>query len=403
MKIVHTGDWHIGKSLRGKERGEEYRAILQELREFVSQQQIDILLIAGDVFDSFNPSAESEEMVYNFFYDVSCMKIATVVIAGNHDSGSRFNALSPLMTIAGVTMVGFLSQKHKVEQVLITTRDKTKAKIAPCPFIPENTFVRAAGLVKEGLQTTYLYSREMGKLLQEMAQDFTRDTVNIIVGHLLMHGASVAGSERRLYLGENYAVHPEQIPANVDYIALGHIHLHQHIAAASPVYYCGSPLQLDFGEKGMEKGFFFLETQPGMVCKPIFIPFRSGKKLIELTGEIEEISTSVVSDPALAGAHLKITLKTNTPTTDIFYQMKKDFPNAVEIRRECSTSQVVEPIPSGTDWLPKFYGEFYQRHYAQNIPPEMMTHFQELYQSASKDNPDWSGAMHKADVTSSTS
>lgn len=379
MKIVHTADWHIGKTLRGRHRTQEYREILDELKDFLSQENVDILLIAGDVFDSFTPSAISESLVYNFLHDVSRMDIATVVVAGNHDSGLRFDAISNLMAIAGVTMVGFFATES-VKTRAITAKGKSKVRVVPVPFVPERAFVRPEDLASDTAARTY--SREMGNILRDIAKEFTKTTLNIVVGHMLMHGASPGGGERRLYLGDNYAVYPDEIPAKIDYLALGHVHRYQQIPAPAPVYYSGSPLQLDFGECQTAKGFIFLETEPGAACVPKFVPFKSGKPLLELSGNLEEITTLLEANPDLSEAHLKITLNADITDIDAPYQIKKNYPNAVEIRRQ-QTAPTVDPLPKGEDWLPNLYRQYYQKQYGGNVPPEIMREFQQLYQTFS--------------------
>ena len=386
MKIVHTADWHVGKTIRGKHRGEEHREILAELLEFLREEKVDILIIAGDVFDTFTPSAESENIVYQFLHDVSLMKINTIVIAGNHDSGLRFEAISSLMSIAGITMLGFLHSTNEQHQIVIPVTSKQKAQIAIIPFIPERTFVRAEDLLTEEQDTNVnAYSKGMGKILRKFCQPFTRKTVNLVVSHMLMHGAKPGGGERRLYLGDNYAVHPEEIPCNIDYVALGHIHLAQEISAPSPVLYCGSPLQLDFGERETPKGFYFFETGPGSKAEPEFIEFQKGKKLVQLSGSLEEVNTLLESDPSLSDAFLKITLESDSEHHESSYELKKLFPNAVDIRKNYLTTENKTPIlPHSTELLPKLYKEFYEEHHKSDMPPKMFEEFHQLYKKCSK-------------------
>lgn len=383
MKIVHTGDWHIGKALRGKSRAKEYRAILQELKQFLRKRQVDLLLVAGDIFDSFTPSAEAEDIVYNFFHDVAQMKIATIAIAGNHDSSFRFAAISSLMALAGITMVGFMESTSEGE-VCITTKSGEQARIFPLPFVPERTFVRADDLLQEDISNiTGIYSHQMGKIFQKFSQRCTPQTANIIIGHALMHGAKPCGSEKRLYLGDNYAVHPQEIPDNIDYVALGHIHLRQQIDAPSPVHYCGSPLQMDFGESATGKGFLFIDTREGSYCEPEFVELKSGKKLVTLEGSLDEVVTTLESTPKLTDSYLKLTVTSDDSVSGLPQQLKKRFPNAVDIRRRYSASKI-EPTQQESEWLPKLYCEFYQRQHQSEISTATIDEFKALYQQCAK-------------------
>lgn len=381
MKLVHTGDWHVGKTLRGRQRSSEQREILEELKTFLHQENVDILLIAGDIFDTFTPSAEAEDIVYNFFHDISQLRISTIVIAGNHDSDRRCEAIANLLSVAGITMVGSCSLTQPKE-IFVTVRDGTRVHIIPIPFIPERTFVRAEDLTaSESTGNTAVYSQETGKLLRQIAQNFAPGTVHIVVAHLLMHGARPGGGERLLYLGDNYAVHPEEIPGNIHYVALGHIHRYQKIEAASPVYYCGSALQLDFSERDMPKGFLCVEGGAGSQFEPRFIEFQHGKKLVRLAGTWPEIQAALEENPALAQAYLQIIIcGEDAANTGIFHYLKKEFPNVVDMRREYTPSEDRDLLPREADWLPKLYQEYYKQQHERDLPPATLSEFIRIYQ-----------------------
>ncbi len=382
MKIVHTGDWHIGKTLRGRHRSQEYREILDELKTFIEKEDVDILLIAGDVYDSFSPSAESENIVYSFFHDVSKLGVKTVVVAGNHDSGLRFEAVSNLLALANVTVVGFFDHKNPLKSnVTLSSRDgKEKAYVALLPFVFERTFTRAEDLVdKESSEATQHYSQQVGQILNEFSHSLPTDTINILLSHLLMHGARPGGGERRLYLGDNYAVHPEHIPANFDYIALGHVHRYQKIDAPSPIYYCGSPLQMDFGEKCTEKGFLFLSLQPGEKKEPSFIPFTKGKELNEVQGSMEEIQSFIETHQDIDNQYFKVTIRADASSLGLSYKIKKQLPNAVEIRREYVGQEKKDLLPQGSDWLPELYQKYCEQTSDKPLAKEILEEFHNLY------------------------
>ena len=386
MKIVHTADWHVGKSIRGRHRGDEYREVLEELKEFIVRQGVDILLVAGDIFDSTAPSAGAEDIVYNFFHDISVLGVRSVVIAGNHDSGLRFEAIANLLKLAGVTICGFFSYAQAKRELTISVADGSQARIVLVPFVPERTFIRAEDLLENKSRATATYSREMGKLFRQFCADLTPKTVNIVMAHLLMHGARVGGGERSLYLGDNYAVYPEEIPANINYLALGHIHLYQQIPGPAPIYYSGSPLQMDFGETETPKGFLFFEAFPDSACQPQFIEFRTGKKLIEIKGTVEEITTLAESDPSLKNAYLKMTVHADASSMGLSYQLKKLFPEAVEIRREYATPANPKKITVAIDWLPALYKEYYRKQHEEDIPEVLLKQFNELYKKCGDDS-----------------
>ncbi len=388
IRIVHTADWHVGKSLKGKHRSHEYRSVLQELKEFLQQKSIDFLIIAGDIFDSSAPSAESEEIVYHFFHEVLEIGIQVLVIAGNHDSGLRFEAISHLVKQAGIRMKGLwtaTSDEKTAIDVLLTSKENDQVQIFLLPFIPENVFVRADDLVHAEKSPTGIYSKQIGEIFKQLQSKLIPQAAHIAVAHLMMHGARPGGDERRLYLGDNYAVHPNEIPDWLDYLALGHVHLQQQIPGSCPIYYCGSPLQMDFGESQAIKGFLYLEIQPGQKANPQFIELEHAKKLIALTGNWDEIVTLSQHNPEIQDAYLKITVATDASTMGLSLQLKKMFPNAIDIRREYSPQPSASPsaMPS-QDWLPKLYQEYHLREYQASASQATMEEFQTLYEKKRK-------------------
>lgn len=379
MKIVHTGDWHIGKTIRGKHRDQEYCDILDELKTFLVEKNVDVLLVAGDIFDLHTPPAAAENIVYNFFYDISKLGIKALVIAGNHDSKLRFKAISKLMALAGIIVRGYNHRDNYENIVSITSKKGEKAEFALLPFIFEHNFVRTENLIDNKESATNLYSKGVGEVLADYCKKFDSDSLKIVVGHVLLHGASPGGSERRLYLGDNYALHPGTIPENIDYMAAGHIHLCQKIPAHIPIYYCGSLLQLDFGELNAKKGFFFIDTSQNYGLEPQFIEITRGKELKEIRGNLEELRKLAQEDLALQDKYLRIVVRADTSTVGVSYQVKKIFPNAVDIRREYpQTTKEELKVFKGVEWFPQLYKEFYKKQYSRDIPKNLLTEFKHL-------------------------
>ncbi|WP_372369947.1 exonuclease SbcCD subunit D [Candidatus Uabimicrobium sp. HlEnr_7] len=390
MKFVHTGDWHVGKTIRGKHRGGEYRAVLDELHDFIAKENVELLLVAGDIYDTPTPSAEAEDIVYNFFHRISALGVKSIVIAGNHDSSLRFEAISKIMALANVTMVGKYDFEEPQKCVCeYTSKDgKEKVSIGMIPFIFERMFVRAQDIISEEReQTTMRYSSGMKHVLQEICKCFAKNTTQIMVGHLLMHGARPGGGERRLYLGDNYAVHPTAIPKSVSYFALAHVHMFQGIEGTCPAYYCGSPLQMDFGEAEHEKGFLVGEIDKGQVNSPRFIPFKSGVRLQLITGTVAELEELISQDEKLVEYHLKIIIKTDASTLGLSHKIKQHFPNAVDIRREFIGEENKNLIQQDSPtWLPDLYRDFHNSHYERAAQPEIIEEFLQLYEECSEED-----------------
>jgi exonuclease SbcD len=379
MKIVHTGDWHIGKVLLGKQRLEEFTAILQEIKTYLIDNQIDIIIVAGDVFDTGMPSAEAEKLVYDFFHDISQYNIKSIVIAGNHDSDARFEALSNLMKLANVTMRGFDYQNTEPSKVRIEKNGEI-VDIVLLPFISEKHFLQSSDLKTEHPQD--LYSIGMGKILQDIANNFDSNAVNIVVSHILIHGAKSSGSEKRLYLGQNYALHPEQIPQNIDYFALGHIHYEQKMDAPCPTYYSGSCLQLDFGEADTPKGFLLLDTKQERPFVPQFIELTSGKKLIALQGTWDDLQEKIQNNTIdIENNYVAVEVLNNT--TILPHQIQETFPNALKIVSK-HPKEPVELKTQTADWIPELFKKYYHAQAKKDILEQVIEEFNHFYALCSK-------------------
>lgn len=366
MKIIHTGDWHVGKTIRGRHRGAEHRAILDELGNYIEKENVELLLVAGDIYDTPTPSAAAEDIVYRFFHKMSALGVTSIVIAGNHDSSLRFEAISRIMALANIIMVGSYDFENPQKCIYnyISRNGEQKVSIGMIPFIFERSFVRADNIIQEEReQMTTRYSNGMAKVFQQLSKLLATDSTCIFIGHLLMHGARPGGGERRLYLGDNYAVHPATIPKNIDYFALAHVHMYQEIENSSIAYYSGSPLQMDFGEVDHEKGFLLLELTGNKLSPPKFIPLTSGTKLHSIFGTVGELEKLVESQKELQDYHLKITIKTDASTLGLSYKIKQSFPNAVDIRREFISHDKKEFVKKdNATWLPDMYKEYTHKH-----------------------------------------
>jgi len=271
MKILHTSDFHLGAWLesRDKSRVPEQISFISELCQICSDENIELVLIAGDVFDSYMPSAEAETVFYDAMERLSDGGARpVVVIAGNHDDPARLTAADPILSKRGVMLFGtpnsvpadYENEYYRVKSVQkccaelhIKKTDET-AVIAAMPYPSEKRLnERLTGdgdFNEESYRSSY--SAKIGGLLAGMAANFRADTFNIIIGHFYVAGSEKSeGLERDISLGGAYAVSPGALPKNADYIALGHLHRAQRAAgfgAADNVYYSGSPIAYSLSE-----------------------------------------------------------------------------------------------------------------------------------------------------------
>lgn len=283
MRILHTSDWHAGKAWKGQTRLDELGAVLDDLADVVERERIDLVLMTGDVFDGASPPAEAERLVFGFFRRVGRLGIPSVVIAGNHDSPARVEAWAQLAELAQVTACGLVRRHDEGGCVAIETAGGERAIVGMIPFVGPSQFMSAEALGAVHGDAGSLYARQMQRLVHDVSRGFRPDAVNILMAHTHMQGAAVGASERRVHVAEEWAAWPEMLPATASYVALGHIHRHQRIAAPAPAWYAGAPMQLDFGEEGEPKAFNIVDVGPGQPARVEARPYAGARPLRTVT------------------------------------------------------------------------------------------------------------------------
>ncbi|MBP1618354.1 MAG: putative exonuclease [Bacteroidetes bacterium] len=262
MKIFHTADWHIGQNFYGYERREEHQHFLHWLKMQLSEQEADVLLIAGDVFDSPNPSAESQRMFYAFLYDVTTENpnLQVVVTAGNHDSAARLEAPHDLLTamrveVRGVihrTVEGEINFRHLV--VPLQEKGQAKAWCLAVPYLRQGDYPESS---QYGTGVVAMYGA-----LTDYLKEINRDNLPVVaMGHLHVFGSELSDNDRseRIVVGGLECVAAEAFGTDLAYVALGHLHKPQRVGGRENVRYSGSPLPMSFSEKFYKQGVNLIE------------------------------------------------------------------------------------------------------------------------------------------------
>ncbi|QQK79983.1 exonuclease subunit SbcD [Salicibibacter cibi] len=282
MRILHTADWHLGRTLEGRDRKPEHEAFMDEVMTIVDEYAIDAILIAGDLFDSSNPPAEAERFYYESMSRLSDQgKRPVVIIAGNHDQPERLSAAMPLVQERQIYMVG-LPQSAALK--VPVKREGTYLHVAALPY-PSEARLKESFSDSEafsGDDETYraAYDARIARLFQQLSSDFTHDNVNMAMSHLFIAGGAGSDSERPIEMGGAYTVRPGSLPDNVAYTALGHLHRPQWVkGATSPARYAGSPLAFSFNETGVTKSVTVIDASPGEEAHVTEVPLSSGKRL----------------------------------------------------------------------------------------------------------------------------
>ena len=262
LRIIHTADWHLGHSLHGVSRSLEHKEFLTWLLNELKIKHADVLIIAGDIFDSANPSSIAQTQLYNFLVQAKRQQpnLNIVLIGGNHDSAAYLDAPSALLRELGIRMVGGLRREGKAVdwQRLIVPLTNTKGEIeAWCGAMP---FLRIADLptpdLFQGIQTLY------AELVHQIRQRAKPQHRLILTGHCYMVQGQVSELSERKILGGNQHALPVSIFPDVDYVALGHLHLAQKVGKQSHVRYSGSPIPLSFDESHYSHGVLQVDLKP---------------------------------------------------------------------------------------------------------------------------------------------
>lgn len=280
MKIIHTSDWHLGNIFHGYDRHAEHRAYLERLLALLADERPDALLVAGDVFDTSNPSAAAEELLYDFLDRATALPEPpqVVLIAGNHDSPARLEAPAPLLRRRGVTVVGSCvgsDGRTDPERLLVELngRGGDRALLMAVPYLRPSDLPAGCSYA-EGLQ------RLVADLTAAARKRAGRGVPLLLMAHLYATGAELSATEpsERLVVGGQECVDASKlVPPAVRYVALGHIHKQQTVGGREWVRYAGSALPMSFGERGYRHGVCIVQIdgdEPAHVSTAEIEPLR---------------------------------------------------------------------------------------------------------------------------------
>lgn len=340
MRLLHTGDWHVGKTLRGKSRAEEHRQVLAEIAGIARDRAIEIVLVAGDLFDGAAPGPEAEEIVYRSLLDLSRASEWVVVISGNHDNARRLEAVEPLMRLTNIRVLA--KPARPSEGGVLTLQTKAgAATIALLPFLSQRGIVKAEDLMtKEASQHAGDYAERAARLIEHLCAAAPPSTVRVLLAHAMVYGGVLGGGERQAHTIFEYSIPATAFPGSLQYAALGHLHRVQKLPAACPAWYSGSPLQLDFGETEDVKSVNVIEAQPDTPAEVEVVPLSAGRRLrrVKATlGELEQLA------PELGDAYLRVEVSAS-PAPGLAAKVREILPNAVDVvisgpARETDTPQ----------------------------------------------------------------
>jgi len=292
MRFLHTSDWHVGKTLKGRSRLDEQRDVLREIVQIARAEQPDAVLIAGDLYDSAAPSAGAQRLVVDALMALARTGAEVLAIAGNHDHAATLDAYRALAGAAGITLLGAVRPADRGGVVRFAARSTGEpVTVAALPFLSQRYAVKAAELVGQtAAQNAGGYDQLVRDVLGTLTAEFADDSVNLVMAHLTVTGGAFGGGERAAQSIFEYHVPASIFPPEAHYVALGHLHRRQALPAPCPVHYCGAPLAVDFGEQDNTSVVCLVEAAPGLPAKVTDIPITTGRRLRTLRGSVAELA-----------------------------------------------------------------------------------------------------------------
>jgi exonuclease SbcD len=331
MRILHTADWHLGKRLENCERSEEHQFFLDWLLDTVAEQNIDVLIIAGDVFDSGTPSNTAFRQYYEFLGRIknTCCK-DIVIIGGNHDSVSTLNAPQSLLRYFNIHVVGGVPCNFREQLVPIERDGAVRLVVCAVPYlrdkdlrlsIPGELAAEREARIRQGIGDHY-------HKLKEHILPFKEKGIPVIgTGHLFTAGGnSSPESEKDIHVGSLGLVYADQFPQELDYIALGHLHRPQIVNKQHHIRYSGSPIPLSFSEAGDKKLVIILQFNGNVLSALEELQIPPCRKLVRIKGNVDEVLSKVgeLEDAEMIfPSWVEVQVETNSFIPDLDTQLKK--------------------------------------------------------------------------------
>jgi exonuclease SbcD len=287
MNIIHTADWHLGQSFYEYDRKAEHARFLQWLGKTVREFDADILLMAGDIFDSPNPSAESQKIYFSFLRRITHEnpELQIIITAGNHDSAARLEAPNPLLEEMNIAVRGIVRRDANGDidcERLIVPLNKGGYCLA-VPYLRQGDYPDAENYSKS--------VKAMYDKLYETAQAKEKSAPIIAMGHLQATGSEISENDRseRTIIGGLECVSPDAFSDGIAYTALGHLHRGQRVSGRDHVRYAGAPIPMSFAEKNNKQGVVFVQIK-GDDTNVRHIEFEDTVKLISMPSNAMPLS-----------------------------------------------------------------------------------------------------------------
>ena len=388
MRILHTSDWHIGKKLNNKSRLDEQAEVLAEICELCDEQKTQLVIIAGDIFDTYLPSAEAEELFFATVCRLATPERAVIIISGNHDDWQRLCASRNLASKNNVYIFGgilapssgsakvYASECGVNHAVITDGKESLYVGLLPYP-----------GEQKLGEKSSDIpYQERMREWITQCFEQNVNEFAQIFVSHLFMLGGVSGESERQIDLGGARVVDRDLIPKNVLYTALGHLHKRQIIDGNRNIIYSGSPLQYSYDEILHEKSvtFFEVDCKNKEVKNLNVVPLEKGKRLVKC------VALSVEEGKKLLGlysnCHVELTLKLSGVLSDReTRELSSEYPSLNQLKLEIISSEQKSTFASRKNLNDsQLFNEYYKKKFSEQAPQKLLEAYLEVLSEVKK-------------------
>ena len=403
MRLLHTSDWHLGQTLHNYERGYEHQRFLDWLLDTLVAERVDVLLVAGDVFDNANPSAASQKQLYVFLQQARARlpALQLIVVAGNHDSAGRLEAPGPLLAAHGTHVIGHVLRDDTgqidLERLLLPLTGSDGQVQAWCLAVPflrpgdvpklpagdtQDAYLGGIALLYRQLTDLALARRQPGQAILAM-------------GHCHMVGGEMSNdSERRIVIGGTEMLPSGIFDASIAYAALGHLHKAQAVGGQEHIRYCGSPIPLSFAEVNYRHQVLCLDIDGEtlqsvrVIAVPRAVPLlRVPATPAPISEVLAQLAALDVPDaPAEAQPFLEVRVRLDAPEPGLRTRIETALDGKSVRLAKIETSSAARasaPENMTLDQLGQLqpddiFRRLYQQKYAKEAPPELLSGLAEL-------------------------
>ncbi|WP_159108734.1 exonuclease subunit SbcD [Proteus mirabilis] len=299
MRIIHTSDWHLGQYFFTKTRAQEHQQFLDWLLAQIREQQVDAVIVAGDIFDTGSPPSYARELYNRFVVTIRDTQCQLIILGGNHDSVATLNESKSLLACLNTTVIANVHTETPQAPIILYQKNHTPgALLCAIPYLRPRDMINSksgqSGADKQGALKEAIadyYQRQYQAAL-DLRKQLNVNIPIIATGHLTTIGASVSDSVREIYIGTLEAFNATLFPP-FDYIALGHIHRPQRVNKSGHIRYSGSPIPLSFDESAQQKSVCLIDFEQDKLAEMTLLPIPEFQLLRTLSGSLQEIATQL--------------------------------------------------------------------------------------------------------------